>query len=137
MQLHRKERSVCGTGARFLKAPVRDGGGISTAFLHRPTLLCYTLLAYQTNRNELVGTARVLGFKASEGSRHLVVRPLEKIGNKVRPLKKADSRIDRIPALQGGEIKTLYEIAQSDALYFLRAAKPASSAGPDIQAGWP
>ena len=88
-----------------------------------------TLLAYQTNRNELVGTVRVVGFSNAGGTKRVVVQAIEKIGAKVRPLKKADPKIDRIPALQGGIIATLYEISDRDAVHLIQVAKRKSKRG--------
>lgn len=86
-----------------------------------------TVLAYQSNRNELVGTARVTGFVRKRGGLHLGIQPREAIGTKVRPLKKRDRRIAAIPALQQGPVKTLYEMSASDARYLLRKARLAVS----------
>lgn len=102
------------------------------------------LLAYQTNRNELVGVARVLGFKRYRGSRHVEVEPMEKIGAKVRPLKEQHPRIAAIHALQQGPVRTLHEIGRSTAEYLLRVArvavsraqrKPPESKTPETRAG--
>jgi hypothetical protein len=85
------------------------------------------LLAYQSNRNELVGVARVLGFERYRGSRHVKVVPVEPIGVKVRPLKKQDPRIGALDALRQGPVQTLYEVGKSDAEYLLRVARAATS----------
>jgi len=66
-----------------------------------------TVLAYQSNRNELVGVVRVTGRVRKRGGIHLGVRPHEVIGVKVRPLKKGDGRINSLPALQQGPVKTV------------------------------
>jgi hypothetical protein len=81
------------------------------------------LLSYQTDRNELVGTAKVVGFSTKSGVPKLLVKPTEKIGVKVRDLKKADPRIRAIPAFQGGIIATLYDISSGDAKYMLQVAR--------------
>ena len=78
-----------------------------------------TVLAYQTDRNELVGVARVVRL-SSRGE--LILKPLRRIGVKVRPLKKMDARVAAIPALQPGRIRTLYDISRSDAQVLIRAA---------------
>ena len=80
------------------------------------------LIAYQTNRNELVGTANVIGWKKRGKFYDLLIEPLETIRAKVRPLRQ-DPRIDKIPALQGGPIQTLYQIDENDAKRLLNAAK--------------
>jgi len=85
------------------------------------------LLAYQSNRNELVGVARVLGFARYRGSRHVKVVPVESIGVKVRPLKKQDPRIGALDALRQGPVQTLYAVSKSDAEYLLRVARAATS----------
>lgn len=80
------------------------------------------LLAFQTDRNELVGTALVTGFEEDDEERHIVIEPTEIIRAKVRPLK-SDSRIGALSALAPGDIRTAYSIAHADALYLLRAAR--------------
>jgi hypothetical protein len=56
------------------------------------------VIAYQTERNELVGLTKVDRFRRRGAHLDLYLEPLEEIGVKVRPLKKADSRIAGIPA---------------------------------------
>jgi hypothetical protein len=83
------------------------------------------LLAYQTDRNELVGTvgtARVTSFKPDGADRRIVIVPTEIIRAKVRPLKR-DPRIRALSALAPGDIRTAYEIGPGDALHLLRAAR--------------
>jgi hypothetical protein len=80
---------------------------------------CDMVLAYQTDRNELVGVVRFAGFVGEEA--HFSV--VEEIGVKVRPLKRADPAIAAIPALQPGPIRTLYPISESDAVRLLGAAR--------------
>lgn len=81
------------------------------------------ILAYQTDRNELVGLARVVRFESRKGYRDIILRPLEELRVKVRPLKKASRDIGRIDALQPGPIHTLYSISATDADKLLKAAK--------------
>jgi len=85
------------------------------------------VLAYQSDRNELVGVVRVTGLVRKRGGLHLGVQPVEVIGAKVRPLKKQDRRIAAIPALQQGPVRTLYEMRPSDAEYLLRKARLAAA----------
>jgi hypothetical protein len=81
------------------------------------------LLAYQTDRNELVGTARVTGFEPDGTNRRIVIVPTEIIRAKVRPLKR-DPRIRAVAAFAPiGDIRTVYAIDREDALYVLRAAR--------------
>lgn len=80
------------------------------------------MIAYQTDRNELVGTARVVRWRPRGQFRDLILVPLTTLGVKVRPLKARDSRIRRIPALQPGPIWTLYSISKTDAKLLLDAA---------------
>src|SRR5882724_1945771 len=82
----------------------------------------HTILAYQTDRNELVGLARVKQLRARGRYLDLILRPIRKIGIKVRPLKARDPKIASIPALQPGPIRTLYPISDVDAKRLLRAA---------------
>jgi hypothetical protein len=80
-----------------------------------------TIIAYQTDRNELVGLARMVKFKGTE----VYLEAVEKIGTRVRPLKKADTRIAVIPALQPGPIQTIYAISDSDGNRLVQAARVA------------
>src|SRR5438094_4595948 len=81
-----------------------------------------TILAYQTDRNELVGIMKVAAFRRRGKYRDLSLKPLRRIGVKVGPLKKLDRRINAIPAFKRGRIQTLYAIDQSDVQRLLRAA---------------
>jgi hypothetical protein len=81
-----------------------------------------TILAYQTDRNELVGVARVVGWKHQGKYKRLVLKPVRPIGVRVRPLKEGNMKVARIPALQPGPIRTLYPITQPDAVALLKAA---------------
>jgi len=81
-----------------------------------------TILAYQTDRNELVGTARVVRWEPHGKFKRLILRPMRTIGVRVRPLKKRVPRVRRIPALQPGPIHTLYRISNADAIALLHAA---------------
>lgn len=78
------------------------------------------VIAYQTNRNELVGLAKVR--QSCEVNGYLYLAPIEVIGVKVRPLKKLYPKIAEIPALKPGPIQTVYSISPSDARYLLKAA---------------
>ena len=82
----------------------------------------HTILAYQTNRNELVGLAKVMALRPHGEYFDLILRPMKKIGVKVRPLKQSDKKIASIRALQPGPIRTLYDITPMDAKRLLRAA---------------
>jgi len=79
------------------------------------------VLAYQTDRNELVGIARVAKWLPDGKHKSLVVKPLRSIGVRVRPLKESNLKVARIPALQPGPIHTLYEISHQDANILLKA----------------
>jgi hypothetical protein len=81
-----------------------------------------TILAYQTDRNELVGLARVLRWQRRGPFQQVILKPVERIGTKVRPLKQADARIANIGALQPGPIKTIYYITAVDARRLVNAA---------------
>jgi len=80
------------------------------------------IIAYQTDRNELVGTCRVVRFKNDGPYKIVHLKPLERIGVKVRPLKEADPEVAAIPAFKGGRIATLYSISDQDARRILNAA---------------
>ncbi len=81
-----------------------------------------TVLAYQTDRNELVGIARVVAWKRQGQYKRLVLKPIRTIGVRVRALKEANARVAQIPALQPGPIRTLYPISGADARALLKAA---------------
>ena len=85
----------------------------------------HMVIAYQTDRNELVGITRV--YQSSEVDGCVYLTRLERIGAKVRPLKKANSKIAGIPALCPGPVRTLYEISKRDAERLLAAARTAAS----------
>jgi hypothetical protein len=78
------------------------------------------VIAYQTNRNELVGLAKVRQSCAADG--YLYLTSIELIEVKVRPLKKLDPKIAEIPALKPRPIRTVYSISPSDARYLLNTA---------------
>jgi len=78
------------------------------------------VIAYQTNRNELVGIAKV--HQSCNRDTYVYLSPIQTIGVKVRPLKKSDPKIAAIPALQPGPIKTVYDISVHDARTLLKAA---------------
>jgi hypothetical protein len=80
------------------------------------------VLAYQTDRNELVGLVRM----AKRVGEEIYFEPVEQIGVKVRPLKKANPAIEAIPALQPGPVQTLYSISETDALRLLSDARAAA-----------
>jgi len=80
------------------------------------------ILAYQTDRNELVGTARVVAWKRQGPHKRLVLKPTRPIGVRVRGLKERSTRVAKIPALQPGPIRTLYPISTPDAKALLAAA---------------
>jgi hypothetical protein len=82
-----------------------------------------TIFAYQTDRNEFVGIAKVVRLRKHGAYRELILRPVEEVRVKVKPLKKRYASVSRIPALQPGPIHTLYSIAADDARRLLRAAR--------------
>ncbi len=90
------------------------------------------VLAYQSNRNELVGIAKVLRWKRHRRHGLLpILQPLQLVGVRIRPLKKSHPEIAAIPAFKGGPIRTLYEISVSDARRLLKAA------GLQLSNAWP
>ena len=84
-----------------------------------------TVLAYQTDRNEFVGIAKVVRLRKRGAYQDLILRPVEEVRVKLRPLKQGYASISRIPALQPGPIRTLYPISAADARRLLRAARAA------------
>ena len=92
---------------------------------HLPSLLTLEegdmILAYQTDRNELVGTATV--SRTCHDGGYLYLTPEEPgIRVKVRPLKQY-ARIAEMSAFQSGPVRTLYAITEDDAKYLLLMAK--------------
>src|SRR5882672_3959019 len=81
------------------------------------------IIAVQSDRHELVGVARVIGFVKDRGRRRIRLHPSESIGVKIPPLKKGSRAIAAIPALQGGPVATIYEISDTDAARLLEAAR--------------
>lgn len=79
------------------------------------------VIAYQTDRNELVGLTKVRSIQ-----RKLYLDPIEEIRVKVRPLK-VDPKIDAIEALTSAARKTLHELTPTQARLLLRAARNAKA----------
>ena len=86
------------------------------------------VLAYQTERNELVGVATVEGFEKGDRGIDLMLKAVETIGVKVWPLK-VDKRIADLHAFRTREIKTIYRITANDAEYLLKVARKAKLVG--------
>ena len=84
------------------------------------------IIAYQTDRNELFGLAKVRQSTERDGDLYLT--PIERIGVKVRPLKK-DPAIASIKAFQPGPVRTIYPITEGEARELLRATAPNSVPG--------
>jgi hypothetical protein len=80
------------------------------------------ILAYQTDRNELVGLAKVTCLKPRGNFFDLILKPIRQIRVKVRPLKKRYPKIATINALRPGPIQTLYPIDAMDAKRLIDAA---------------
>ena len=80
----------------------------------------HIIIACQSNLNELVGLARVTGLR---NGHELMLKPVELIRAKIRPLKKSDAQINKILALKPGPIRTLYEITYKDAKRLIAAAR--------------
>ena len=80
------------------------------------------VVAYQTNRNELVGVCQVLKSPNQTGnSLHLAPIDLLEPPVEIRPLKRY-YRIDRIEAFTSTARKTLHSISSADAKYLLKKA---------------
>jgi 5-methylcytosine-specific restriction endonuclease McrA len=86
------------------------------------------VLAVQSDRHELVGVAKVLGFVGVRGARRIRLQATERINVKIPPLKRADRKIGSLPALQGGPIATIYDISDQGAEDLLTAARRAKAA---------
>ena len=79
------------------------------------------VIAYQTDRNQLVGLAKVR--QSCEKDTYVYLTPVDRISPvKVRLLKKSDSKIAAIPAFLPGPVQTLYSISKPDAQRLLKAA---------------
>lgn len=88
------------------------------------------ILAFQSDRREFVGVARVQRWRPVRGGRELILKPVAHLGSRVDHLKALDPRIARIPALLPGRIQTLYEVTEADARRLIRAASLALRADP-------
>lgn len=106
----------------FLEAGPSEWGSTEWVPALADARLGDTILAYQTDRNELVGLAKVRALRPRDRFFDLILKPIRKIGVKVRPLKALDPKIAAIPALQPGPIRTLYSITEPDAKRLLQAA---------------
>jgi predicted HNH restriction endonuclease len=95
------------------------------------------VIAYQTDRNEIVGVARVRQSCARDT--YLYLEPVEEFGPgvKVRPLKESDATIAAIPAFQSRQPATIYQISPSDAHGLLTAVRATSRIGADSTTGEP
>ncbi len=80
------------------------------------------ILAYQTDRNELVGLAKVAALRRRGSHLDLILKPIKRIGVKVRPLKDLDTKIAAIEAFKPGPIRTLYPIDRAEVQRLLRVA---------------
>ncbi len=78
------------------------------------------ILAYQTDRNELVGLARVVELRGDE----VHLEGVETFGNsvRVRLLKTRNPALARVPAFAPGPKRTLNAISEADANRFIDAA---------------
>jgi hypothetical protein len=88
---------------------------------HRPQV-GDRILCYQTNLNEILGTAEVVEYKMGKLILQKTEGPFPR-GIKVAILKKIDKRIRNLEAFQQGLIKTLYPISNRDADYLLGTIK--------------
>ena len=68
-----------------------------------------------------MGLARVMVLRRRGRYRDLILKPLKRIGVKIRPLKELDAKVRSIPAFKPGPIRTLYPIKSADAQRLLRA----------------
>jgi hypothetical protein len=84
------------------------------------------ILAYQTDRNSLMGLVVVDCWGVEDGCEYVYLRPCIRLGQdgvKVRPMKKVDATIAAIHAFKTNEVKTLYDIDPRDAEHILEAAR--------------
>ena len=81
-----------------------------------------TILAYQTDRKELVGLAKVVALRPRGQYLDLILKPLKQIVVRLPALKALDEQIAAIRAFQPSFPKTLYPIEYSDLQRLLRAA---------------
>ena len=81
------------------------------------------LIAYQTERNEVVGLAEVVQFKPFGQYQRLYVQAVERFGVLLRPLKKIDARIRAMDAFKAGPIRTIYPITTSEAWHLIAVIK--------------
>jgi hypothetical protein len=81
------------------------------------------IIAYQTDRNELVGLVQVVRLRRRGAFDEVIMRPVERIGANVKTLKQDHAAIAKIPAFQSGFPRTLYMISASDARTLIHAAR--------------
>ena len=80
------------------------------------------IICYQSNIREVVGTARVVGYRLGQ----LILRATEgpfPRGIKITDLKKIERRIRKLDVFQPGLIQTLYPIGGGDADHLLNTIK--------------
>ncbi len=82
-----------------------------------------TVIAYQTDRRELVGVAKVLRLARRGQFLELILKPVSRVQASMPALKKKDARIAALPAFRPGWIATLYPISVPDAKHLLRTAE--------------
>ncbi len=80
------------------------------------------IICYQSNIREIVGTARVVGYRHGKLMLHATEGPFPR-GIKITDLKKIDRRIRDLDAFQQGVIRTLYPISEDDADHLLSTIK--------------
>jgi hypothetical protein len=119
----RARKDISGDWDEFFADPSGSWGNVNEVPDLRQLDRGDKVIAYQTDRNELVGVVKVL--EAADLRGDVYFTPVERIGAKVRPLKKKDPKIDAIPALQPAWIATLYPISPQDVDRLLKAARAA------------
>jgi hypothetical protein len=116
----RQRYNVCGDWQDFFKRPDEHWGCSQRVPELRKLREGDLILAYQTNRNALMGVAEVR--QSCDHDDYLYLTPVRTFDVKIRPLRKAYPVVERIPAFQPGPIQTVYEISGADVQRLLRAA---------------
>lgn len=84
------------------------------------------VIAYQTDRNELVGLVEVVKMKKRGQFLDVIVQPVEEVRVKLRPLKGIDARVAALSIFKQGNEGTVYPVSTTDAWHLMNVAKAQS-----------
>lgn len=81
------------------------------------------IIAYQTDRTELVGIAELVDIKKVGDRLDIILAAIEDIRVQLPQLKRLDPTIESLSAFKKGAFSTLYRISTADAWHLLNVAK--------------